>query len=393
MKAIALGAVAELNPTKPKGLQPEHLCSFVPMEAVDDYLGAITKPVEKQIGEVNQGYTYFANDDVLFAKITPCMENGKCAIARGLVNNVGFGSTEFHVVRAHEDVMPEWIYYFLRQENVRREAIRHMTGSAGQQRVPIAFLRDLLIPLPPLAEQQRIAGLLRRADRLRRLRRYALEVSAGYLQAVFVEMFGELTANPLGWTFNALGEVANIASGVTKGRDFKGKATITTPYLRVANVQDGFLDLSEIKMIEALPSDVEQLRLVHGDVVMTEGGDFDKLGRGAIWEGHVANCIHQNHIFRVRLNRDAVLPRYFVAFLLSPFAKQYFLRASKQTTNLATINMTQLKALPVPLPPMAVQQKFVAVAEQHQRLRRQQEEALRQAEHLFQALLRRAFAF
>jgi type I restriction enzyme S subunit len=141
-----------------------------------------------------------------------------------------------------------------------------LTSFANQAVVPIlnnSRLQEIEFSYPPLAEQQRIAGLLRRADRLRRLRRYALDVGAGYLQAVFVEMFGELTANPLGWTFNALGEVANIASGVTKGRDFKGKATITTPYLRVANVQDGFLDLSEIKMIEALPSMPQWVRTNH----------------------------------------------------------------------------------------------------------------------------------
>ncbi len=110
---------------------------------------------------------------------------------------------------------------------------------------------------PPLPEQQRIAAILERADRLRRLRRYALELSKGYLQAVFVEMFGDPVGIRQRWPEHPLGNIADIASGVTKGRDFNGKPTVQVPYLRVANVQAGFLDLSEIKMIEALPAEVQ----------------------------------------------------------------------------------------------------------------------------------------
>ena len=104
----------------------------------------------RQVAEVEKGYTYFQEGDVLFAKITPCMENGKCAIAKRLVNGIGFGSTEFHVIRPKESVTSEWIYYYLRQETTRKKAKRSMTGSAGQKRVPSLFLQDVEIPLPPL---------------------------------------------------------------------------------------------------------------------------------------------------------------------------------------------------------------------------------------------------
>ncbi len=164
--------------------------------------------------EVERGYTYFANGDVLFAKITPCMENGKCALAYGLQNNTGFGSTEFHVIRAGSTVSSEWIYYFIRQETVRQEAKRHMTGSAGQQRVPASFVAKIEVPLPPLPEQQRIAGILSRADRLRRLRRYALEMSDGYFQSVFLEMFGDTEHNDQGWPVMRLCEIAEINPAV-----------------------------------------------------------------------------------------------------------------------------------------------------------------------------------
>ncbi len=361
------------------------------MEYVDEVSGSIARTDTRLVYEVEKGYTYFAEDDVLFAKITPCMENGKCAIGRGLLNHIGYGSTEFHVLRAGDETLPEWIYYFLRQSIVRKQLERRMTGSAGQKRVPARVIGELEIPLPLPDEQRRIAAILRRADRARRLARYTVELGEGYLQSVFIKMFGDLIDNPNGWKFQALGILGEVVSGVTKGQRFNGRETIELPYLRVANVQDGYLDLSEIKMIRALVSEAQQLILQPGDILMTEGGDSDKLGRGAIWEGQIDNCIHQNHIFRVRFQPDTVHPVFFSNYLLSSFAKQYFLRASKKTTNLASINMTQLKALPVPRPPEPLQDDFVAFTKQFDRIRAQQQEQLRQAEHLFASLLDRAF--
>jgi type I restriction enzyme S subunit len=253
-------------------------------------------------------------------------------------------------------------------------------------------LLEFPVHLPPLPEQRRIAALLDKADRLRRLRRYALEVSETYLQSVFLEMFGDFANDQRTWPIIELDSVAEIASGVTKGQNYNGKQTIEVPYLRVANVQDGYLDLSEIKTIRVPPSEAEQLRLRHGDVLMTEGGDFDKLGRGAVWRDEIPGCIHQNHVFRVRLAPNKVRPEYFESLLLTRYAKGYFLAASKQTTNLATINMTQLKGLPTPAPSLKLQDQFATTYRKNERFRAQQREALRQAEHLFQTLLHRAFA-
>jgi len=387
-----LGEVCELNPSTDFDFSENLPCTFVPMEAVDDLSAQIVKLLTRPFREVSKGYTSFAENDVLLAKITPCMENGKCAIARGLRDRVGFGSTEFHVLRASKEVLPEWLYYFWRLPETRQNAERSMTGTAGQKRVPSSYLETVKLPLPDLSEQKRIVGLLGHADRLRRTRRYALELSDTFLPAAFLELFGDLRQNKRHWAFVELETHAEIASGVAKGQKYGDRATVQVPYLRVANVQDGYLDLSEIKIIRALPTDVESLRLKAGDVVMTEGGDFDKLGRGAIWPGGIADCIHQNHIFRVRMDSAKLLPTFFAAFLRSTFAKDYFLRCSKQTTNLASINMTQLRATPMPMPPLQVQKTFAALVERHERLRACQQEELRQADHLFQSLLHRAFS-
>jgi type I restriction enzyme S subunit len=157
-----LGEICELNPKKSeiKDKADDLLVSFVPMSAVNEYSQKITFFEERRLNQVRKGYTYFKNGDVLFAKITPCMENGKVAIAKDLKNGIGFGTTEFHVVRAKEHVLPEWVYYIIRQPFFRDIAKTKMTGSAGQKRVPIQFLKTYKIPIPPLTEQKKIVAHL-----------------------------------------------------------------------------------------------------------------------------------------------------------------------------------------------------------------------------------------
>jgi type I restriction enzyme, S subunit len=157
---VTLSNVCDINPPKPPvdALPPETLVTFVPMPAVDAELGTIANPLSRHFAKVRTGFTAFRDEDVIIAKITPCMENGKAAIACGLLNGLGFGSTEFHVLRPAGAVLPEYVYYLIRQQSFRREAENEMTGSVGQKRVPAAFLETTEIPLPPLAEQKRIVA-------------------------------------------------------------------------------------------------------------------------------------------------------------------------------------------------------------------------------------------
>ena len=140
---VKLGTVSEINPSKKeiKDLPDEINVSFIPMHAIDDEKGEIISMDIRKLKEVKRGYTYFREGDVIFAKITPCMENGKCAIAKNLLNRLGFGSTEFHVIRPTASIISKWIWYYLRQQSVRREAMKYFTGSVGQQRVPPEFLK------------------------------------------------------------------------------------------------------------------------------------------------------------------------------------------------------------------------------------------------------------
>lgn len=158
-----LGSVSEINPPRDSDLHREHDAptTFVPMSAVDDRRGLIARAETRPFSEVQKGYTYFREGDVVFAKITPCMQNGKHAIGRGCIDGIGFASTEFHVVRAGPKILPDWIHLYLRQPRILAAATAHLTGAVGQQRVPEYFLCSLQIPVPPMAEQEHLAALLR----------------------------------------------------------------------------------------------------------------------------------------------------------------------------------------------------------------------------------------
>lgn len=158
---IALSEVVSINPKKPKlEFNDEQICSFVPMAAVSDVNGKIEAMEERPYAKVKKGYTYFEEDDVLFAKITPCMENGKACIAEGLNNRFGFGTTEFHVLRCGEKVLNKYLYYLVRAKWFREEAKQYMTGAVGQQRVPKTYLEDYEVLIPSIEEQEEVVRLL-----------------------------------------------------------------------------------------------------------------------------------------------------------------------------------------------------------------------------------------
>jgi len=165
---------------------------------------------------------------------------------------------------------------------------------------------------------------------------------------------------PNGWERVPLEEVAEVRTGVAKNKK-KLEDPVELPYLRVANVQDGRLDLNEIKTIEIERRKIERYSLVEGDVLMTEGGDFDKLGRGDVWNSQIPQCLHQNHVFVVRVKNDVLSPYFLSALSGSAYGKNYFLSCAKRSTNLASINSSQLKKFPVIFPALKEQQRIMEV--------------------------------
>jgi len=288
----------------------------------------------------------------------------------------------------NKKVTSSYLYYFLRSK--REDFIKLGVGGA-QPNISGTILKGVRFPLPPMEVQQKIAQTLDAASELIALRKTQLAELDNLIKSTFYDMFGDPERNPHGWIDKALEDIADITSGVTKGRKLAERNLIMVPYMRVANVQDGHLVLNEIKEIEVLPSDVVKYRLLAGDLLMTEGGDPDKLGRCAIWNSQIANCIHQNHIFRVRLKQHVVLPQYLCFLTGSQFGKKYFLRAAKQTTGIATINSRQLKKFPIPLPPLYLQTQFAEIVTKIEEQKDLVQKAIDESQYLFDSLMSEYF--
>ncbi|CCQ72767.1 restriction endonuclease subunit S [Magnetospira sp. QH-2] len=225
------------------------------------------------------------------------------------------------------------------------------------------------IIFPPLPEQRRIAEILSSVDDAIQSTQAVIEqtckVKRGVLKRLLTKGIGhtrfkqtEIGKIPERWEVIPLSHIAKVQTGLAKGKKDVSDP-IELPYLRVANVQDGFVDLTEMKMITVSKSQIARYSLEVGDVLLTEGGDYDKLGRGDVWRGQISPCLHQNHVFAVRPDQKRLLPDFLAALTGSQYGKQYFLSCSKRTTNLASINSTQVKQFPAVVPPLAEQQAII----------------------------------
>ena len=259
-----------------------------------------------------------------------------------------------------------------------------MTGAGGLKRVSPDVIRQHHLPFPSLdiqrliadyldRETNRIDGLIAEKERMLALleeKRAALisrVVTRGLdpnapLKPSGQEWLGEIPAH---WGLQRLKQLAEVRGGLTLGKQYSDEL-LEYPYLRVANVQDGYLKLDDILTVEVPVSEAASNLLAYGDVLMNEGGDIDKLGRGCVWRDEIAPCLHQNHVFAVRPH--SVDSDWLALWTSTLQAKRYFESRAKRSTNLASISGSNIKELPVPLPPVSEQlaiQKFLAVRHLH----------------------------
>jgi type I restriction enzyme, S subunit len=325
--------------------------NYIDISAVDNVSKKVIGNLEQNVREApSRARQLVYSGDVLVSTVRPAL-NAVAAVPDGLSN--GVASTGFCVLRPRPAaLLPEYLLRFVITGTFIQSLVSRQKGGAYPA-VTDDEVRSVPIPLPPLSEQQRIVEILHEAEEIRRLRAEAEAKTSELIPAMFYEHFVSGKAHD----FQPLRKLADVVSGVAIGRRTKGM-TVEVPYLRVANVQAGFVDLSEIKTTNATDEEIVQFALQDGDVLLTEGGDFDKLGRGCLWNGQIDPCIHQNHVFRVRPALGKLNSRFFAHYLQSAKAKHYFLRCAKKTTNLASINLTQLKALPVPNISIEDQERF-----------------------------------
>ena len=277
-----------------------------------------------------------------------------------------------------------FVNYQFQSPEVRSHLEPRIRTTAGQSGIAGADVRSIPLVLPPLDEQRRVVDLLE--DHLSRLdaadQGLALSLAKlnGLRERTIVHALtgvdhpervdaslpdvgtsdGDLPSLPLGWEWARLGDVADVVGGITKDAKKQGDPSfVEVPYLRVANVQRGHLKLDVVTQIRADPDKAKALRLETGDVLLNEGGDRDKLARGWVWEGQIAECIHQNHVFRARLHEPQLDP-YFLSWTGNTFGGRWAERNGKQSVNLASISLRMIKQMPVIVPAEGEAERVVA---------------------------------
>lgn len=402
----------EINPGKPPtdALPAEATVTFVPMPAVDADQGTIASPHERAFGEVRKGYTAFRNEDVILAKITPCFENGKAAIARGLTNGLGFGSSEFHVFRSRGAVTPDYLYHFLRQTAFRREAQEYMTGTAGQARVPTSYLEGIELAVPPLPEQKRIVAKIKALlaevnaarDRLEKvpalLKRFRQSVLAAACSGSLTEDWRRENKNVEGaaalvkqaqlieaqsptkkkrerseawqdeeaperndeipgtWCWSSVG---TFVSDSFYGPRFSSEeyAESGVPTIRTSDIdRNGNIIFDNPPRLTLTKQQVTELGLQSGDLLVTRTGAT--IGKCALYRSDLGPAVPSAYLIRFRLRQECVDPQYVLTFLLSPYGQDQLLAGTTAVAQ-PNINAPTVKAVRLPLPPLAEQQEIV----------------------------------
>jgi type I restriction enzyme S subunit len=351
---VRLADACALNPRLPSDARPDEMTevTFVSMSAVDEISGTISKPEIRTFGEVSKGYTSFLENDVLFAKVTPCMENGKAAIAGVLANGLGFGSTEFHVLRPTELVHSEYIFHFVRQKAFRDRAASAFVGTGGLQRVPPEFLSRIKLPLPSLPEQQRIVDVLRQVEGVAKLRSEFDELLARTKRQLFVEMFGD--PNPKfnsQWPVVKLGTCVSVGTGGTPSREQSDSYGGKLAWVKSTDLKDDAITSTEEHVSELGIQRSNAKTYPTQTVMLAMYGQGQTRGR----TGKLLIEAACNQACAALLQSDELLPDYLWVWLQLSYESVRSLGRGGQQENL---NLDIVRGIKIPKPPAPLQQEF-----------------------------------
>ena len=393
-QAHEIGDVAQINPRLAAAERPDlnDKVSFVPMASVSEETMSIAVHEERPFSEVSKGYTPFMRGDVLVAKITPCFENGKMALADNLSHELGFGTTEFHVLRPSERVTGPYLFNILRVPWLRAAGAMKMRGAAGQRRVPADFIASVEIPVPPIAEQKRITRILDGVDALRAKRREALAQLDSLIQSTFLTMFGDPVTNPNEWEVKPLKKLLGEKSinGAYYPKD--AYSSVGTRMVHMANAFYGEVNPDEVKRVDAPLADVEKYSLLPTDILVSR--------RSLNYEGSAKPClipeaaeplIFESSLIRVRPNRKRVLTIYLFHYLSNDRARAKYVFPLVTRSTISGINQSNLMKVKVVLPPLDLQHRFAAIVHAVEQQRARQRSHLAELDTLFASLQSQAF--
>lgn len=389
MNFLSLAQICEINPAKAINLPDHSEISFVPMECVSaDGHVDLSRTIE--ITRI-KNYSVFKDGDILFAKITPCMENGKGAIVNGLKNGYGAGSTEFIVLRPNKNlVSAKWVYLFLSQAHFRFECQQNMTGSAGQKRVPPKYLATCLIPVPPHDEQERIVArieeLFSQLDSGVETLRKTKQQLAVYRQAVLKEAFADLTDK------KPIREMSSLVTSGSRGWA-QYYADSGARFIRITDLtRDGIKLKNDSIQYVALPDKAEgkRSRLIGGDVLVSITAD---LGSIALIPGNIEEAYINQHIAMVRFNNPA--QGEFMAWYLRSEWGQKDLLKNKRGGGKLGLGLDDIRDTPVPIVSDEEAQQIVAFIDNRlsvcDSIEQTVDTALQQADAMRQSILKQAF--
>ncbi|EKV00534.1 restriction endonuclease S subunit [Leptolyngbya sp. PCC 7375] len=391
IKKTTISDVAEINPRLRKEAkpQPDKIISFVPMASVSELSMTIENPIDRPYHEVQKGFTAFQRGDILVAKITPCFENGKMAYANNLPHDLGFGSTEFHVLRPREKLFGKYLFHLLREPFVRQAGEIKMKGAAGQRRVPANFFADLKIPLPPLAEQKRIAGILDAADALRAKRREAISQLDALLQSTFLTLFGDPVSNPMGWEVKKSSDLFLVTPRIGTATPAKGKGYLV---VRVGEIGQSKIAFERCGRVEISQEDFKKFQLQPGDIVIARAiGSKNQLGKASFFTGFHEEVVADSHVMRLRPDPTKCDSCWFYSLISSDRGKILLQKAGGATAVQFNINGKQASSLNIPLPPLELQHHFTTIFKSIEKQKAQQRAHLAELDTLFASLQSRAF--
>jgi type I restriction enzyme, S subunit len=460
--SASLEEVCQINPPLNRCIVSDAVeVNFVPMRAVEPEGGGLVRPELRSYGKVKKGYTSFLSGDVIMAKITPCMENGKTTVVPELSSPIYFGSTEFHVMRPEDGMEARWVASFLIQHEVRRAAQRAMTGGVGQMRVPSAFLEGVRVPVAPSAEQERIvdaldelfsdldagvaalervrqklklyrasvlkaavegtltaewrkqhpcadpaSDLLKRilAERrrcweeaqLRKFKEKGREPSTNW-KTKYKEPVAPDTANlpplPKGWCWASIDQ---LSSEVRNGYSLKPNATRGVPILRISAVRSFALDLEDVRYLSGAPSDYSESLIKPRDLLFTRyNGTRSLVGVCAIVPDINKAIVHPDKLIRARPLPMVSVPSFIALAANVGDSRKFIAKRIRTTAGQAGVSGSDVKELPVPLPPSFEQETISETVEDQlsviEHLEADLDAKMTSTQALRQAILRHAF--
>jgi type I restriction enzyme S subunit len=390
---VELGNVCEINPPKSKlSRSDDSPTTFVPMAAVDDRKGIIARPEIRPFLEVRKGYTYFEEGDVLFAKITPCMQNGKHAIAKNLIDGIGFASTEFHVIRPGPKITPEWIHYYIRQPSVLKAATCHFSGTVGQQRVSENFLLSLPLPLPSLAKQKCITSLIdSKLALIERARaaseaelQAALSLPAAYLKVVFE------SPDAHEWPRKRLEQISRLVSGGTPSRGHLEYFIGNIPWVKTLDLNCGVVEKTEELISDDAFAVIRGEILPVGTVMVAMYGGEGTIGKSGILG---IEAVTNQAICSILPNPDLFVPEFIHYWLI--FIRAKWMEYSSGNRRDPNINKNIISKMDCPLPSVSKQRSLANYLSEKidmaNKLCRNIEEQLESINKMSASLLHQAF--